>query len=74
MDCTLTCPCGCGQHVSGHDAGFQATTVTVDACETRRAQGIRSVEMRKTAALALLVPATMTVRHSAGLVTFEVAA
>lgn len=52
MTFTITCPCGCGEAVEARDAGFTATSVDVVACKRRRAQGVASVEMRKSVAYA----------------------
>lgn len=65
----VRCGCGCGEAVKAHDAGFSATTVEVAACSSRRAAGVVSVTMRKSAAFAAAVPATALV-HRDGLVTF----
>lgn len=62
----ILCPC-CGERVKAHDAGFSATTVTVDACPTQAAAGIVSLTIRKSAAYEAAAPVT-TVMHRDGLV------
>lgn len=69
MTFTIACPC-CGEAVEARDAGFAAVTVTVAACSARRAEGIASVEMRKSAAYAAAHQGAGPVRHTTGLVTF----
>lgn len=65
---SVLCPC-CGELVLAADAGFSATTVEVEACSARRAVGMVSVTMRKSAAYAAAPPATV-VAHRDGLVVF----
>ena len=66
---TVSCPCGCGEHVAAHDAGWGATTITVDACPAVCAAGIVSREMRKSWGLEHAVVAP-SLAHRDGLVVF----
>ena len=68
MDFNIFCPC-CGQQVVARDAGFSATTVTVEACSTQRAAGVVSWECRKSVAYAAIVPQPV-LRHRDGFVSF----
>lgn len=65
----VSCPC-CGSAVEASDAGFTATSVEIAACPTRRAAGVVSVTMRKSAAYAAAVPASAGTFHRDGLVVF----
>ena len=64
----ISCPC-CGQTVEGRYAGFAATSVEVDACESKRSTGIVSYTMRKSAAFAAVEPEPVY-RHRDGFITF----
>jgi len=66
---SISCPCRCGEVVEAGDAGFSATTVTVEACTKVRAMGIVSTTIRKSEAYSLAVPTTV-VSHRDGLVGF----
>lgn len=68
MTFSIHCPC-CGQVVEARDAGFAATSVEVDACESKRSTGIVSWTMRKSMAFAAIVPEPVY-RHRDGFVTF----
>jgi len=48
----IYCPCGCGETVLLHVGTFADTEVEVEGCTQRRADGIRSVNYRKSAAIA----------------------
>ncbi len=65
---SVPCPC-CGEIVTAHDAGFTATTAEVEACSVRRAAGVVSDTVRKSAAYVAAVPTT-TFSHRDGLVSF----
>lgn len=65
----VSCPCGCGEPVAAHDAGWGATTITVDACADGREAGIVSREMRKSWGLEHAVVAP-SLAHRDGLVAF----
>ncbi len=67
---TILCPCYCGSHVEATDAGFAATTVTVEPCLYLAARGVASSRMAKSAAYAAAVPTTATMA-AGGLVAFE---
>jgi len=66
---SVTCPCGSGHVVTASDAGFSATTITVDGCSVCRQSGIVSREMRKSWGLANEVSSSVLVPND-GLVAF----
>ena len=47
----VKCPCGCQDVVGVYDEGFNATTLQVLACSTKRADGIHSSNYPKSAGL-----------------------
>ena len=65
----ISCPCKCGAVVEASDAGFTATTVSVEACPAILARGIVSTTIRKSEAYSLAVPTT-GLRHRDGMVVF----
>jgi hypothetical protein len=69
MTFQINCTCGCGQVVEASDAGFEATTVEVAACDSLRKEGMVSRTIRKSLAYEATVPATV-LRHREGLVVF----
>lgn len=66
---SIACPCKCGAVVTASDAGFTATTVSVEACPAIQARGIVSTTIRKSEAYSLAVPTTV-VSHRDGQVAF----
>jgi len=65
----MICTCGCEQVVEASDAGFAATTVEVEACDSLRKEwGMASQTIRKSAAYAAAVPAASGLRRRDGLV------
>jgi len=68
----VRCPCGCGEAVTlSTPGGFAGTTAEVTGCSARRAAGIVSVTMRKSAGLDLVPISRGPIRHRDGLVVFS---
>lgn len=65
----VVCDCGCGEAVSLDLGTFSSTTCELGACSSRKAAGIASLTLRKSAGLGY-TPATSSpaVRHASGLV------
>lgn len=67
----VICPCGCGESVASTGWEWESTQVEISACSKYAAQGLRSMTMRKSAAMDLRsASAPSTYRHVDGLVTF----
>lgn len=49
---SVACPCGCGEAVAlRYAGGFASTEAELEACSARRADGVRSYNVRKSAAM-----------------------